>query len=273
MDSAATNNPADVIVDLVAFDAVPLPDAVRTLALQAGLNIQFDPKLVNAVNAQGQPVPPPNVTEKWHNVTAIQALMALLDNWGWQLVADPNSKIARITAKNPNELEPLQETVILLKYSNPTNIIEEVKPTLSSRSQLIPDARTHQLILLTTKKELPEVIALIDKLDTATREVLIEARLVETTKDISSAKGVDWTGTLSAQHVSFGNGNTGATYTTSQSSVSSQAPPAPSCPETAPSPGPTAEPATAFPARPSSVPWCPRCPAAAADLRSILLMA
>jgi general secretion pathway protein D len=41
--------------------------------------------------------------------------------------------------------------------------------------------------------------------------VLIEAKIVETTKDITSAKGVDWTGTLAAQHVSFGNGITSGT--------------------------------------------------------------
>jgi type IV pilus assembly protein PilQ len=94
-----------------------------------------------------------------------------------------------------------------------------VKPTLSTRSQIIPDPRTHQLILLTTEKELPAVQKLIDKLDTATREVLIEARLVETTKDISTAKGIDWTGTLAAQHVSFGNGNTSGSFSYGQGSA------------------------------------------------------
>lgn len=212
-ENLPTSTNADNVVDLVAFDAVPLTDAVRTLALQAGLNIQFDPKLVNAVGPNGQPIPPPNVTEKWHNVTAMQALTALLDNWGWQLEWDPKTKIGRITAKNPNQLEPLVETVYQLRYSNPTNIIEEVIPTLgSTRSRIIPDSRTHQLILLTTERELPAVVSLLEKLDSPTREVLIEARLVETTKDISSAKGVDWTGTLAAQNISFGNGNTSATY-------------------------------------------------------------
>jgi general secretion pathway protein D len=70
------------------------------------------------------------------------------------------------------------------------------------------------LIVRTTDRELPGVEALIAKLDTATRQVLIEARIVETTKDVTSAKGVNWTGTLAAQHVSFGNGLTGGTTQT-----------------------------------------------------------
>jgi type II secretory pathway component GspD/PulD (secretin) len=208
----ATNEPSgDEVVELVKFDDVPLPDAVRTLALQAGLNIQFDPRLLNGVMPDGRPVAVPSVTEKWHHVTAMQALTALLENWGWQLVWDPRTKIARVTAKDPAALEPLVVTVIELKYSNPTNIIVEVQPTLSVRSSIIADIRTHQLIVRTTEKELPGVEALVARLDSATRQVLIEAKIIETTKDITSAKGVDWTGTLAAQHVSFGNGLTTGT--------------------------------------------------------------
>jgi type II secretory pathway component GspD/PulD (secretin) len=52
---------------------------------------------------------------------------------------------------------------------------------------------------------------LIGQLDSATGQILIEAKIVETTKDIGTAKGIDWTGTLQAQHVTFGNGLTGGT--------------------------------------------------------------
>jgi type II secretory pathway component GspD/PulD (secretin) len=213
-DSAVTNTPAgDEIVDLVNLDAVSLPDAIRMLALQAGLNIQFDPKLINAVGPDGRPVPPPTVTEKWHKVTAMQAMEALLANWGWQLQWDPRTKIGRVTARDPAALEPLVVVVIPLRYSEPTNIITEVASTLSVRSTIIPDRRTRQLVIRTTEKEVAGVEALVEKLDTATRQVLIEAKVVETTKDITSAKGVDWTGTLAAQHVSFGNGITSGTVT------------------------------------------------------------
>jgi Flp pilus assembly secretin CpaC len=208
-DAGLTNTPSgDEVVDLVAFDGVALPDAIRTLALQAGLNIEFDPRLLNAVGPDGRPITPPTVSEKWHKVTAMQALQALLDNWGWQLQWDPRTKIGRVTAKDPAALEPLIVAVIPLQYSEPSNIVADISGTLSARSTIVRDQRTRQLVIRTTEKELPGVEALIAKLDTATRQVLIEAKIVETTKDITSAKGVDWTGTLAAQHVSFGNGLT-----------------------------------------------------------------
>ena len=48
---------------------------------------------------------------------------------------------------------------------------------------------------------------MIDRLDTPTKEVLIEARLVELQRNPTTSKGVDWSGTLAAQHVNFGNGS------------------------------------------------------------------
>lgn len=213
----------DEVLDTVSFDAIPLTDAVKALASQAGINVQFDPKLISTVGPDGHvvPVSQPPITEKWKKVTAKQALMALLDNWSWQMVMDPHTPIARITVKDPAALEPLTTQVVELQYSTPSNIVTEISPTLSSRSSIISDARTHQLILRTTERELPGVLKLIAQLDTATRQVLIEAKILETTKDITSAKGVDWTGTLAGQHVSFGNGLTGGTtqYTSQSGTV------------------------------------------------------
>jgi len=190
----------------VTFSDVALTDAIRSLALQAGLNIIFDPNLL--VAPDGHPLPPPQVTEKWRNLTAMQAMQALLETWGWQLVWDSRTKVGRITKKDLAAKEPLVITVVQLRYSTPSNIVKEVEGTLSPGSAIIRDDRTRQLIVRTTERELFGVQALIAKLDSATRQVLVEARIVETSKDITSAKGVDWTGTLAAQHISFGNGLT-----------------------------------------------------------------
>jgi hypothetical protein len=149
--ASLTNEPGvDDIAPLITFDGAPLTDAVNALALQANLNIQFDPKLLNTIGPDGRPVPisPPLITAKWKNVTAKQALQALLDNWGWQLITNPLNPIGRITAKDPAALEPLTTTVVQLEYSTPSNILAEVQPTLSTRSSIISDPRTHKLIIL-----------------------------------------------------------------------------------------------------------------------------
>jgi len=71
-----------------------------------------------------------------------------------------------------------------------------IRPTISGRSQIVPDARTSKLIVMATEKELLDVDLLIEKLDTATKQVLIEAKIIETVKSPNSVKGIDWGGTL-----------------------------------------------------------------------------
>ena len=49
---------------------------------------------------------------------------------------------------------------------------------------------------------------LTTRLDTPTKQVLIETKLVDISSSPTSQKGIDWTGTLQAQHVKFGNTST-----------------------------------------------------------------
>jgi len=187
----------DEIVPLIVIDDVPLTDAIRNLARQSGLNFQFDPR----VGVSNQP----NISIRFENVSAQEALNAVLENYNLKLDRDPRSKIARVTIKDPASEEPLVSKIIQLKYADPTNIVQVLKTTLPKRSTVVADARTSQLILSTTEKEMDNVVALIEKLDTPTKQVLIEARIFETAKNPSSVKGIDWSGTLEAQRLTFGN--------------------------------------------------------------------
>lgn len=185
------------IVPLIVIDEVPLTDAIRNLARQSNLNFQFDPKITGSNQ--------PNVSIRFENVTAQEALLAVLENHNLALVKEPKQKIARITFKDPKAEDPLFTKIIQLKYSDPTNIIAVVKGTLSARSSVVADPRTSQIIVTTTEKEMDALALTIEKLDTPTRQVLIEAKLVETARAPSTIKGIDWTGTLDAQRISLGN--------------------------------------------------------------------
>lgn len=72
--------PQDEVIPLVEMENVRLPDALQQMARKARLNVILDPRLST---------PPFNqltVTIRWENVTARQALMALLDNYDLVLV-------------------------------------------------------------------------------------------------------------------------------------------------------------------------------------------
>jgi len=199
LDLSRTGSGSEV-VPLIVIDDVPLIDAVKNLARQAGLNAISDPKLLALTNQ-------PNVTLRLENVTAQDALTAVLETYNLQIVHDPRIKVSRITIKDPKAADPLFSKIIQLKYAQPTNLIDIVKRTISDRGQVLGDPRTSQLIVVATEKEFPAVDDLIAKLDTPTRQVLIEAQLWETAKNPRSVKGIDWAGTFENQNVSFGNGH------------------------------------------------------------------
>ena len=221
-----TNAPAlGGTIPLIVMDDVPLTDAIKNLARQAGINYMLDPRVAfGQIGPDGKPVPQPTVSIRWENVTAQQALTALLGNYNLQLVEDPKSKIARVTVKDPAAPDPLVTKIIQLKYATPTNIMVAVQNTLTDkRSKVVADIRTSQLVVLATEKELVDVDALVEKLDTKTKQVLIEARLLETSMNPSTTKGVDWSGTLANQNVSFGNGIMSGNSTTTTPGGSSAA--------------------------------------------------
>ncbi|TAK94664.1 MAG: hypothetical protein EPO07_16380 [Verrucomicrobia bacterium] len=196
---------ASAVIPLIQFQDVPLTTAIENLARQAGLNYILDPEVTfGQPDEKGGVKPQPNITLRWENLTADQALAALLNNYKLRLDEDPRTKIGRITKKSGDE--PLETRIIQLQYSS-TNIISAVSAAFTDkRSKVIGDVRTSQLVVVATAKELVDVENLVSRLDTRTKQVLIEARLVETSMNPQTSKGIDWTKTLGAQNFSFGNG-------------------------------------------------------------------
>lgn len=205
-EAANTNESAAVVPTIMMTDA-PLTQAIDLLARQAKINYIVDPKVTfGPPGPRGEPAPAPVISFRWENVTAQQALSTLLTTYGLQMVEDPKTTIARITIRDPAAPDPLFTKVIQLKYTGVSNILDSVRTTLSDRrSRVTADVRTSQIVVVATEKELNDVDKLVERLDTPTKQVLIEAKLVETSFNPSTFKGLDWTGTLQSQHLAFGN--------------------------------------------------------------------
>jgi type II secretory pathway component GspD/PulD (secretin) len=193
----------------ISLQDVPITTAIEALARQAGINYLLDPKIgYGQPDQNGQTKPEPTLSVRWENVTPQQALLALLDNYGLQIGENPKTGIARITTKEPNALPPLVTRVVQLQYASTSNMLIAVVSLLSDdrRSKVVPDARTSQLVVVATEAGQSAVDTLIGQLDKPTRQVLIETHLVELSSNPSTWKGIDWSGTLQAQNITFGNG-------------------------------------------------------------------
>lgn len=210
----AETAPAAEVLPLVVFEDAPLTDTVKTLARQAGINLIFDPKVTaTGVGADGKPLSQPNVSIRFENVTAEQALEALLANHNLIMTRDAKTKIARVSLKDANNQEPLLTHVVHLKYSNPTNVASMIIAS-HAKSKVFADMRTSQLVVTATEKDHESISNLVSHIDSSVDQVLIEARFFETTKNPKSVKGIDWSGTTGGQTVTFGNGLTSAESTT-----------------------------------------------------------
>jgi type II secretory pathway component GspD/PulD (secretin) len=211
--TTGTNSPAALLP--IQFQDVPITTAIESLARLAGINYLLDPKIgYGQTDAQGHINTEPTLSIRWENVTAQQALLALLDNYGLQLTEDSKTKIAKISIKDPSAPPPLITRVIQLKYASTSNMLAAVSSVLDlKRSRVIADSRTSQMVIVATEQEQEDVDTLINELDKVTRQVLIETKLVEISSNPSTTKGIDWSGTLQAQHIVFGNGLSSSTTT------------------------------------------------------------
>jgi|SRR5665213_706822 len=210
-DASATNapGPATAEIPLIQFSDVPITTAIENLARQAGINYMLDPRIgYGQADQNGQIKVEPTLSIRWENITAENALLALLDNYGLQLVVDKKTDIDRIALKDPLAPPPLITRVVQLQYASVSNMTEAVQSVFSDkRSKVIADNRTSQLLVVATDPEQQAVDTLIAQLDKQTKQVLIETKLIEISSNPTSKKGVDWTSTLSAQNVAFGNGS------------------------------------------------------------------
>lgn len=216
-DAARTALDNEMILEL-KYDDMDLVDLIKSLALQAEINVLFDPKLTQvARGADGTPVPSAKVPAfRMTNVTARQALEAILANNNLVMTHDPKTNTYRVGPKETNTQEPLLTRIIDLQHSHPTNLVPIITGVLSTRSKVLPDQRTQRLIISATEREWDFLKEVLEKLDTPTLQVLIEARILETSRSPQSLRGVDWTGTLQGQNIGFGNGSVSGTVTTAR---------------------------------------------------------
>ncbi len=198
----------------------PIDQALRALAEMAGVNLDIDPKITTTgVGPDGKtPLPAKPVTISYADILPFDALLLTVGNNNLQITTNQlSSGVAyRVSETDGKALPPLVTEVFQLQYGT-TNIVPVISGTFEnpSRSKVIANERSSQLVVVATEKEMQVVRMLVEKLDLAPSQVLIEAKILETSINPRSARGIDWAGTLQEQNFGYGNGTTTGTGTTS----------------------------------------------------------
>jgi hypothetical protein len=95
-----TSSP-NFIIPVIQFEDVPLTTAIENLARLAKIQYSLDPQIgYNQPDASGQIKPEPTLTLHWKDITAGDALLAILNHFDLQLIKNTKSQVALITIKN-----------------------------------------------------------------------------------------------------------------------------------------------------------------------------
>lgn len=183
-----------------------IKDVLHTFQQLTGLNIAVDPQVTGAVTVDFTDIP-------WD-----QALEIILRQNGLAYVLEGNVMRVGTAARLADEAEanrrladqqrlnvPLETVGFKLSYARATDVATLLREMASPRARIIVDQRTNQLIISEIPLYLQTMRNLIQSVDVPTRQVVIEARIVETTKTFAQQYGFNW-GFHSSMDPSLGTG-------------------------------------------------------------------
>lgn len=142
-------------------------------------------------------------TIKLRDVTWRQIFQNVLDPVNYTYVEDGN--IIKIVSKETLNDEPVTTEVFLINYARASDIL----PTISSlvdgaKGKIVVDSRSNSLVITERPTRLSRIRPIVEQLDRATDQVMIESKFVEVTdRDVKNI-GVNWS-SLQNYNVSVGN--------------------------------------------------------------------
>lgn len=178
----------------VEFVDTDIRDVVRFFSQITGLNIIVHPEVTSRP-----------VTLNLHDVPWDVAFESILQSHRLGYIVRQN--VVRVAtlgtlaeeaedrarlAEQEEAASPLRTVTINLSYARAQELQDLVTRQLSERGDVIVEQRTNALIVKDTTAAIDEIQRLVDLVDVASPQVMIESRIVETTKDFSRELGIQW---------------------------------------------------------------------------------
>jgi type IV pilus secretin PilQ/predicted competence protein len=188
--------------DLISLEYrnAPLLEVIRTLADAANINITLSSEV-----EKGSPV-----SIRLTKVTYEQALKAILDTYKFGAILENGilkiDTLANLTAVREERLkekesgwksQPTKRLVWQVNYAKAVDLVELLKTMLKAysidpRFSIIADKRTNKIIIEGISDALVESKGILENLDRRKQQVLIEARIVEASSELSKTLSVTW---------------------------------------------------------------------------------
>lgn len=171
------------------FRDADIRNVLRILSFKSGINIVAGPEVTGLVTIKLKDVP-------WQ-----QALAVILETYGYSyeqrgkiitVTTVENLKKRREDAQVLADQEPLITKTFVLNYAKAASVIESIEKMKTDRGSINFDERTNALIVRDISSNVDLIGEVITNLDQTTPQVLIEAKIVETTLSNTENLGIDW---------------------------------------------------------------------------------
>lgn len=113
---------------------------------------------------------------------------------------DDATKLA-LARKN---VEPLKVRAFSISYARVDEMDKKIKDFLTERGKVVGDVRTNTIVVTDIEDSLNRIAKLIQGLDTAPPQVLIEGKIIEATDNFQRTVGINWGFTGSEMKISDG---------------------------------------------------------------------
>ena len=167
------------IIEYLEFREVDIKDALRQLAKQYNLNIVFSESVKGLI------------TLRLHNVTVEEALDSIITINGF--VYTKKGSVIKVTTPEEVKKESKQTRVFKLYNADASKLKETIKKVLSPEGTIEADERSNSLIITDNPAVISKIESMLPSLDEASKQVLIEARFIETSLGTTEKLGIDWT--------------------------------------------------------------------------------
>jgi type IV pilus assembly protein PilQ len=134
------------------------------------------------------------VTMRLEDVTALQAISIIVKAKG--LFMDKIDNVYYIKTATERTAEPTESDSYQFSYARAKDISPLVASQLASHDPPQIDERTNTIFFRETRSNIDNIRKMLVQIDRPTRQVMIEARLVEVSADPVQGFGINWAGTI-----------------------------------------------------------------------------
>jgi type IV pilus assembly protein PilQ len=177
------------------FQGDDVGQVLRLLARQAKVNMVVSDAVTGTV------------TMRLEDVTALQAISIIVKAKG--LFMDKIDTVYYIKTATERTAEPTESDSYQFSYARAKDISPLVASQLASKDPPQIDERTNTIFFRETRSNIDNIRKMLVQIDKPTKQVMIEARLVEVSADPVQAYGINWAGTFGSasapKTVTYGN--------------------------------------------------------------------